>query len=440
MPTHTDDRLLWLLKGFGLASAYLTIPSQLERIRKLTEIKEKPKYEDETPSKTEPGDALRVNSLKTLADGHSYEQKSAAVKLVAIRSTKQETWSLLLRDLGGQDVEARNKAIRAIHERHCDIVEIFKTWWQDDPVMAEIVSCISHTSKGKSHLRNAGLMAPHRREGMDANDNESIDADYSSIASSVDDDGDILMRNGADTAGVGRLRVLSRTSSVTRHSARPPRPRNSLARNSAAEQALRRRRREAVVVSDGNAPLGRENIIEPLRDSPRNEEPLRPARSTPTEQQQASETAAENRNATEQPPLDRGPESVWAGLEGLRTVMGEGELEVDPDEDETTASTSPPSPPPQNPFEPNNSNTGRQQRSRAPSTSSVGSPHDRRAVEEIFESFFRRPVELDTGVSRSREEEELMRRFLRPREMRNRAESVGWVDWMRERWFWGMGD
>lgn len=61
-----------------------------------------------------------------------------------------------------------------------------------------------------------------------------------------DDDSDVWMVDGEDTAGSTR-----RLSSGRR-----------LREGTAEDQALRRRRREAMVLSDGGRPLGRDDIIQ----------------------------------------------------------------------------------------------------------------------------------------------------------------------------------
>lgn len=77
----------------------------------------------------------------------------------------------------------------------------------------------------------------------------------------ADDDSDVWMTGGEDTAGI--VPIPAAGSAV-------PTPSRSRVRRlrdeSAEEQALRRRRREAMVLSEGGRPLGQDNIIQrPVR-------------------------------------------------------------------------------------------------------------------------------------------------------------------------------
>ena len=212
-------------------------------------------------------------------------------------------------------------------DRVCDLVDIFQTWWPDDPLMAEVLGHIARDPTGRAHLRDAGLMKTLMRGGplpREAYIHDYRDEDLQSVVPSVEDDSDVSMVDGEDTAGAAA------STSITH---RLPRARTQLNGNSAEEQALRRRRREAVVVSDGNAPLGRENIIEPPRDRFHDERPVRyEAEAVPQQHHDSSQPNLQ----TPLSPASDPQQPIWAGLEGLRGVMGEGELEVDSDEDNTS--------------------------------------------------------------------------------------------------------
>ncbi|KAL4888705.1 hypothetical protein BDV59DRAFT_205948 [Aspergillus ambiguus] len=114
--------------------------------------------------------------------------------------------------------------------RRQDVVILMKTWWSDDAVMSSIFSTLSTHPEGKKQLRKYGLMG----SVMEENDQDDDDADG---------DSDVWMVDGDDTAG-------SRQAPGRRF------------RGTAEEQAVRRRRREAMVLSDGGRPIGSDDIIQ----------------------------------------------------------------------------------------------------------------------------------------------------------------------------------
>jgi hypothetical protein len=147
-----------------------------------------------------------------------------------------------------------------------DVVILMKAWWSDDEIMSNIFEALYRDAEGKRQLRQHGLMASvmeededdgeqddeHDDEADDEHDDED-DHEHEYDHNSYDDhdeaaDGDVWMVDGEDTAG-------------------PIRHISSRVRFSAADQALRRRRREAMVLSEGGRPLGHEDIIQrPIQD------------------------------------------------------------------------------------------------------------------------------------------------------------------------------
>lgn len=113
--------------------------------------------------------------------------------------------------------------------RKQDVVMLMKTWWSDDAVMSSIFSTISSHPDGAKQLRKYGLM------GSMIEENDHDDEGW---------DSDVWMVDGEDTAG-------SRPVSSRR-----------VREGTAEEQAVRRRRREAMVLSDGGRPLGNDDIIQ----------------------------------------------------------------------------------------------------------------------------------------------------------------------------------
>lgn len=116
-----------------------------------------------------------------------------------------------------------------VPSRKQDVVILMKTWWSDDAVMSSIFSTLSSDPDGAKQLRKYGLM------GSMIEENDHDDEDL---------DSDVWMVDGEDTAG-------SRPASSRR-----------AREGTAEEQATRRRRREAMVLSDGGRPLGNADIIQ----------------------------------------------------------------------------------------------------------------------------------------------------------------------------------
>ena len=109
-----------------------------------------------------------------------------------------------------------------------EAVQQLKTWNTEDTLMCEILSMIDDAPEGRKELRK------HRLVG-------------SAIGETDDEEGDTLMIGGEDTAGLS-------IGSAARG--------RRIREESIEEQALRRRRREAMVLSEGGRPLGRDDIIQ----------------------------------------------------------------------------------------------------------------------------------------------------------------------------------
>ncbi|KAL4883637.1 hypothetical protein BJY04DRAFT_215991 [Aspergillus karnatakaensis] len=125
--------------------------------------------------------------------------------------------------------------------RRQDVVILMKTWWSDDTVMSSIFATLSSHPDGAKQLRKHGLMGSLLEE----NDHDEVSDDNDED----DEESDVWMVDGEDTAGSRQI------------PGRRPRERNP------EEQALRRRRREAMVLSDGRRPLGNDDIIQyPISD------------------------------------------------------------------------------------------------------------------------------------------------------------------------------
>lgn len=144
-------------------------------------------------------------------------------------------------------------ALPANGSRRQDVVKLFKTWGQDDPLMASIMTTIRHNPEGLKQLRRHGLTGSSYREA---------EVDLGGGGNGIDD---VFMANAEDTAGMRRRRPPPPPSG----SPRPARPGSSWAprrppdpSSNQAERAVRQRRREAAVYSEGNAPLTQDNIFQ----------------------------------------------------------------------------------------------------------------------------------------------------------------------------------
>lgn len=123
--------------------------------------------------------------------------------------------------------------------RRQDVAILMKAWWSDDAIMSSIFGTLTSHPDGIKQLRKHGLMGSMIEEDDQEDDEDDEEGDDD------DADSDVWMVDGEDTAGVYP------ESSPRRHR-----------ESNAAEQALRRRRREAMVLSEGGRPLGRDDIIQ----------------------------------------------------------------------------------------------------------------------------------------------------------------------------------
>lgn len=109
--------------------------------------------------------------------------------------------------------------------------------------MSSIITTLVGAPDGIRQLRKYGLMGSIMEEGHDLDDKGDDDGGHDDD----DADSDVWMINGESTAG---------------RNWEPERL--TLPDESLEEQALRRRRREAMVFSEDGGPIGSENIIPPI--------------------------------------------------------------------------------------------------------------------------------------------------------------------------------
>ena len=122
-----------------------------------------------------------------------------------------------------------------------DVVPLFKKWGQDDPLMASIMAGITQHSEGLKQLYQHGLIG-------------SLSGEAEVDIGGIDD---VFMANSENTAGIPPVSSGGPSPPVSAWSRRPP----DLSSNQ-AERAVRQRRREAAVYSEGNEPLTQDNIFQ----------------------------------------------------------------------------------------------------------------------------------------------------------------------------------
>ncbi|KAJ5902402.1 hypothetical protein N7495_002930 [Penicillium taxi] len=201
-----------------------------------------------------------VNCLCNFLDEHTEQTSSTNSPILPkTRPTREKKALQILNILLPQNIAAALEAgiisrwlnkypfpcALAEPSRRQDVVLLMKTWWSDDAVMSSIFSTLASHSDSIKQLRKYGLLGSmgsmiEERHGHDDDDDDDYD----------DADSDAWMFDGDETAG-----------SIRQSSRRP-------AEGNAEEQALRRRRREAIVISEGGRPIGSDDIFQrPIQDS-----------------------------------------------------------------------------------------------------------------------------------------------------------------------------
>lgn len=150
-----------------------------------------------------------------------------------------------------------------------DVAWLSRNYWSDDPVMGSIIYALECHPEGSKQLRRYGLMGSAITEGTrddyrdeddeedeededeedeeDDEDDEDDDEDDDEEEDDDEDDDEMVELEANGEWTVNENPGLGRRAQV----------------NDLDEQALRRRRREAMVLSEGGHPFGSENIIQP---------------------------------------------------------------------------------------------------------------------------------------------------------------------------------
>ncbi|KAG9773383.1 hypothetical protein KCU88_g5822, partial [Aureobasidium melanogenum] len=114
MPALTSNRALLVVLLVGLGTAIYTIPRLLRRVK--DEAKAPQPEPPPAPKRLQKDseNSLKIETLRTLADGYSHELRTSAIKIVASRTARSSTKSLLLRDLASKDYGRRDNAINGL--------------------------------------------------------------------------------------------------------------------------------------------------------------------------------------------------------------------------------------------------------------------------------------------------------------------------------------
>lgn len=114
MSLFTSNRFLIAVLVVGLGAAYFSIPATLQQVKDAARA---PPPEPRPPTKRLQKDSensLKIDTLRTLADGYSYELRTSAIKIVASRTVRCRAKGLLLRDLASKDYSRRDHAINGL--------------------------------------------------------------------------------------------------------------------------------------------------------------------------------------------------------------------------------------------------------------------------------------------------------------------------------------
>jgi len=384
MSAYFQDGILWAVTLIGLGVAGTSIPVLLQQVKDAAIAPPPPPSPPSKRLQRDSENSLKLDNLRTLADGHSYELRNSVIKIVARRAVKTRTKQLLLQDLASSEEDRRDNAIQGLrlllfnpalndtkisseftdyatmhalitalvnvlplhkqrpkgsgedgpedpkrlhlspirpanrpapevrlldmlhhllhHQRSSwsgdritqkdnlatalaaglvtrwlshypfpcalpenahfnykksDVANLFdrKAWASDDPIMSDIVNVVLHSATGLKQMREAGLRASSYKEKVE-NRASWESPPWMSRRWSVEDS-DVRMTGGEDTAGIP---LETAWQPFTGDGDAPPRPRSQ--ERSHEEESLRRRHREAIVVAERGAPLGRENILQ----------------------------------------------------------------------------------------------------------------------------------------------------------------------------------
>ncbi|GLI80575.1 hypothetical protein PoHVEF18_008930 [Penicillium ochrochloron] len=324
MAPLSGDGVLWLCLGFTLVFAVRGIIEDLRHVVGLTEIKHLEKEDKIISEGTE--DVNKNTACSYLQDLETFT--ALITCLCNFLDEHTEPWSATIspilpktRPLG------ESKAIEILwillpgnvstaleagivsrwltnypfpcavdKDRKDDVVLLVKAWWSDDETMSNIFEVLTSHREGNKQLRKYGLNGPipedegdnedepghdddqheeheHGHGYDDEHTDGQDDVDYGDhdehehehehgYEDELDDDQDDVDDDEYDMVNDHDIRMVGGEDT-----AGPDFYVSSRFQFSARDQALRRRRREAMVLSEGGHPLGHEDIIQrPIQD------------------------------------------------------------------------------------------------------------------------------------------------------------------------------
>jgi hypothetical protein len=150
--------------------------------------------------------------------------------------------------------------------RRSDVALLFDriAWMNDDPLMADVIIIVMQYPMGRKQMRQVGLNASSVRENVNIGRGarDSWNWGYAEDGSDEDDDLDVRMVNGEDTAGMLMPDNITLWDEPMGRPTTRAGARLRSAERSQEEEHLRRRHREAIVVAERGTPLRRENILQ----------------------------------------------------------------------------------------------------------------------------------------------------------------------------------
>ncbi len=114
MSLFTSDRLLVACLFLGFGTAYIAVPALLQQVKNAARapVPEPPPQPKTLQKDSE--NSLKIETLRTLANGFSYELRNSAFKIVASRVYRSTAREMLRRDLASRDYNRRQDAINAM--------------------------------------------------------------------------------------------------------------------------------------------------------------------------------------------------------------------------------------------------------------------------------------------------------------------------------------
>ena len=116
MHPYVQEAIFATALTVGLIWAYKTIPTGLQEVK---DAARSPLPEDPSAPPTkqldpDAEDKIELSTLQVLSEGHSFELRNAAIKIISARAVNDENRRLLLRDLRSKNYQRQDNAINAL--------------------------------------------------------------------------------------------------------------------------------------------------------------------------------------------------------------------------------------------------------------------------------------------------------------------------------------